>query len=171
MVFDLTPISPDMTLFGQEDWLYSTYGYDGTQQEELPDIMPKPCRPSMMMRVFVDSDHAGNLMTRRSRTGFIIFLNNASIYWYSKKQNSCETSTFGSEFAAMKQATEYVCGLRYKLRMMGITVDEPAFVYRDNQSLLAKTTNPSSTLKKNQMPLPTTLFKRAVPKMSGGRHT
>jgi len=75
-------------------------------------------------------------------------LNNAPIYWYSKKQNSCETSTFGSEFVAMKQAAEYVRGLRYKLRMMGIMVDEPAFVYRDNQSVLANTTNPSSTLKK-----------------------
>jgi hypothetical protein len=57
-------------------------------------------------------------------------------------------STFGSEFVAMKQATEYVCGLRYKLRMMGVTVDEPAFVYGDNQSVLANTANPSSTLKK-----------------------
>jgi hypothetical protein len=57
-------------------------------------------------------------------------------------------ASFGSEFVAMKQATEYVCGLRYKLRMMSIMVDEPAFVYGDNQSVLANTTNPSSTLKK-----------------------
>lgn len=48
----------------------------------------------------------------------------------------------------MKQATEYVRGLRYKLRMMGITVDEPAFVFGDNQSVLANTMNPGSTIKK-----------------------
>ena len=48
----------------------------------------------------------------------------------------------------MKQATEYACGLRYKLRMMGITVDEPMFDYGDNQSVLANTTAPASTLKK-----------------------
>ena len=48
----------------------------------------------------------------------------------------------------MKQATEYIRGLRYKLRMMGITVDEQAFVFGDNQSVLANTTAPSSTLKK-----------------------
>jgi hypothetical protein len=98
--------------------------------------------------VFVDADHAGDLLTRRSRTGFIVFLNGAPIYWSSKKQTSCETSTFGSEFVAMKQATEYILGLRYKLRMMGITVDEPAFVFGDNQSVLANTTAPGSTLKK-----------------------
>jgi hypothetical protein len=110
--------------------------------------MPTPHGPNMTMRVYVDSDHAGDMVTQRSRTGFIVFLNNLPIYWSSKKQGSCETSTFGSEFIAMKQATEYVCGIRFKLRMMGITVDEPAFVFGDNQSVLANTTAPTSTLKK-----------------------
>ncbi len=57
-------------------------------------------------------------------------------------------STFGSEFVAMKQATEYIRVLRYKLRMMGIMVDEPAYVFGDNQSVLANTTAPGSMLKK-----------------------
>ena len=47
----------------------------------------------------------------------------------------------------MKQSTEYVRGLRYKLRMMGIPVDEPAFIFGENQSVLAYTTMPESTLK------------------------
>jgi hypothetical protein len=59
-----------------------------------------------------------------------------------------DTSTFGSEFIAMKQTTKYICGLRYKLRMMGITVDEPAFIFQDNQSVLANMAAPGSTLKK-----------------------
>jgi hypothetical protein len=42
----------------------------------------------------------------------------------------------------MKQATEYVRGLRYKLRMMGIKIDEPAFVFGDNKSLLCNTDGP-----------------------------
>ena len=32
----------------------------------------------------------------------------------------------------MKKAMKYVRGLRYKLRMMGIKVNEPAFVFGDN---------------------------------------
>jgi hypothetical protein len=48
----------------------------------------------------------------------------------------------------MKQATEYVRGLRYKLRMMGIRVDEPAIVFEDNTSVLCNTMAPGSTLKK-----------------------
>ena len=67
------------------------------------------------MRVYVDSDHAGDMLTRRARTGGIVLLNGAPIYWNSKKQTLCEMSTFSSEFVAMKQATEYVCGLCFKL--------------------------------------------------------
>ena len=131
----------------REDWSYSAYGYESLK-EELPVNMPVPHGKSFTIRVFVDADHAGDLVTRRSRTGFIVFLNNAPIYWSSKKQSSVETSTFGSEFVAMKQATEYVRGLRYKLRMMGILVDEPAFVFGDNKSVLCNTTMPGSMLKK-----------------------
>ena len=49
----------------------------------------------------------------------------------------------------MKQAAEYVQGLRYKLRMMGIKVDEPAFIFGDNKSVLFNTTSSGSTLKNN----------------------
>ena len=80
-------------------------------EEELPSDMPSPLGGSMRLPVYVDSDHAGDQVTRRSRTGFIVYLNNAPIYWFSKQQTLCETSTYGSEFIAMKQACEYVRGL------------------------------------------------------------
>ena len=147
MVFDPTRCDFDRSLFPKEDWMYSSYGCE-EPVEQLPPDMPKSLGESFTMRVYVDADHAGDQLTRRSRTGFVVFLNNAPIYWMSKKQTSCETSTFGSEFVAMKQAAEYVRGLRYKLRMMGIPVDEPTFIFGDNQSVLCNTTKPESTLKK-----------------------
>jgi hypothetical protein len=147
LVFDPTLVDFDRNLFEWQDWSYSPYGYEGLL-ETLPEGIPIPHGSSMMIRVYVDSDHAGDLITRCSRTGCIVFLNNLPIYWSSKKQGSCETSTFGSEFVAMKQATEYVRGLRFKLPMFGITVDEPAFVFGDNQFALANTSAPVSTLKK-----------------------
>jgi hypothetical protein len=170
MVFDPTPVAIDMNLFEQQDWSYSLYGCKGLA-EELPNNMPKPCSPLMTMRVFVEADHAGDLLTRCSRTGFVVFLNGAPIYWSSKKQTSCETSTFGSEFVAMKQATEYIRGLRYKLRMMGITVDEPAFVFGDNQSVLANTTTPESTSKKKSNAIAYRFVLRAALVMSGKQLT
>ena len=49
---------------------------------------------------------------------------------------------------AMKKACEFVRGLSYKLHMMVIPVDEPSFMFGDNQSILANTANPGSTIKK-----------------------
>ena len=48
---------------------------------------------------------------------------------------------------AMKQSCEFVQGLRYKLRMMGIPVDEPSFMFGDNQSVLGNTAYPGSNIK------------------------
>ena len=82
--------------------------------------MPDPRGQGFMMCAKVDADHASDTITRHSRTGVLVYLNCALIYWWSKKQNSVESSSSGSEFIAMKQCCEYVCGLRYKLSMMGI---------------------------------------------------
>ena len=53
---------------------------------------------------FVDSYNAGDMVTQCSITGFIIFLNNATIHWFSKIQTSIEILSFVSEFVAMKNA-------------------------------------------------------------------
>jgi len=145
MVFDPTIPELDVSKFPREDWSAAAYG---DCSEETPQNAPMPRGNGMMMRAFVDSDHAGDVTTRRSRTGFMIYLNSSPIYFFSKKQTSVETSSFGSEFVAMKQCCEYIRGLRYKLRMMGIPVDGPTYIFGDNQSVLANTSFPHSTLKK-----------------------
>ena len=59
-----------------------------------------------------------------------------------------ESSTFGSEFVAMRQAIELIEGLRYKLRMMGVPLDGATSIYCDNDAVVKSTTAPESTLKK-----------------------
>ena len=66
----------------------------------------------------------------------------------SKKRNSVETSTFGFDFMVMKHCMEYIRGLCFRLRMMGIPCEDPAFVYGYNKSMLCNTTIPNSTLNK-----------------------
>ena len=80
----------------------------------------------------------------------------------SKKQASVESSSFGLEFIAMKQCCEYLRGLRYKLRMMGIPCDTPAYIEGDNQSVLANTTIPDSTLKKKSQSIAYHLIREGV---------
>ena len=89
-----------------------------------------------------------DIVTHWSRTGFLVYLNCTLIYWFSKKQNLVEFSSFGSKFIAMEQCCEYLHRLHYKLRMMGIPITGSMYIYGDNQSVLANTTIPNSTLKK-----------------------
>jgi hypothetical protein len=117
-------------------------------KEAIPPNAPEPLGKGVQMTAFSDSDHAGDLITRRSRTGVLIFLNRAPILWYSKKQAGIETSTFGAEFMALKTATDLVKGLRYKMRMMGVPIEGATRMRVDNMSVVNNTTRPESVLKK-----------------------
>jgi hypothetical protein len=144
IVFD--PSYPEINEedFPRRNWM----SHYGDAKEDIPLNAPEALGMEFIIRAYVDSDHAGDKLTRRSRTGFLVYLNSAPIYWLSKKQTSVETASFGSEFVAMKQCCEYLRGLRYKLRMMGIPVNNPVFTRGDNQSVLWNTSVPDSTLKK-----------------------
>lgn len=134
----------DGAKFNNPDW--SEFYPDAA--EAIPLNAPEERGLPVSMTCYCDADHAGCLVTRRSTTGVLIFVNKAPILWYSKRQNTVETSTFGSEFIAMKTAVEMVEGLRYKLRMMGIPLAGPTSVLCDNEGVVKNTTAPESTLKK-----------------------
>ena len=48
----------------------------------------------------------------------------------------------------MKHGIETLRGIRYKLRMMGVPVDGPSYVFGDNMSVVTNASKPESTLKK-----------------------
>ena len=123
----------------------------GKVAEELPANMPTPRGKGVKVNCFVDSNHAGNVVTRRSHTGVFILINNAPILWYSKRQNTVETSTFGSEFIALKIAKEMIVSLRYKLRTFGIPVIGPANVMCDNEGVVKNTSIPELVLSKKHL--------------------
>ena len=147
MVFDPTYPEIKESDFEAKDWTTSEFGHL-VGNELIPPNMPEPRGLGFCMKAKVDADHAGDTVTRRSRTGFIVYLNSSPIYWLSKKQACVESSSFGSEFVAMKQCCEYLRGLRYKLRMMGIPILGCSHIYGDNKSVLANTSVPESVLKK-----------------------
>jgi hypothetical protein len=73
----------------------------------------------------------------------------APIVWFSRRQPTMESSVFVAEFFAMKNGIETCRGLRYTLRMMGVTVSGPTYVYGDNMYVVHNTQLPESVLKKN----------------------
>jgi hypothetical protein len=144
IIFDEQRVNWDEASFEQHDW--SDFYRDA--KDEIPPNAPQPRGNAVQINCFVDADHAGNRITRRSQTGILIFLNRSPIIWYSKAQNTVETSTFGSEFTAMRIAVELLISLRYKLRMLGVPLEGPVNTFCDNSSVVTNSTLPSSTLKK-----------------------
>ena len=72
----------------------------------------------MKMFAFVDANHACNVVTWRSHTGILIFVQNSLITWYSKRQNTVEAATFSSEFVALRICKELIVALRYKFQLI-----------------------------------------------------
>ena len=66
---------------GDRDWT----DFYGDVEEAIPYSAPKPRGRGVDLKMFVDSDHAGNKANRRSRAGFMIFLNMSFISWLSKR--------------------------------------------------------------------------------------
>ena len=94
LVFNPSYPEVDTKVFGKQDWS-SMYG---TEKEPVPGNALIPLGLEFIIRAYIDASFVGCKLTRRSRTGFIVFLNRAPIFYFSKKQGSCETSTFGSKF-------------------------------------------------------------------------
>ena len=144
LVFDPSYPVIDMSVFKDCDWKH----FYGDVKEAIPPNAPSPRGKEVDIRLFCDSDHAGDAKYRRSRSGYLIYINSALVVWYSKRQPTIETSDFGAEFVAMKQGMEALRGLRYKLRMMGVPISGPSFIYGDNMSVIHNTQRPESVLKK-----------------------
>jgi hypothetical protein len=151
IAFDPTPLileEPSNRLESAEQRALQMKEFYPDAQEAIPPNAPPPLGKPLQINCFVDADHAGNTVTRKSHTGILIFLNMAPTSWYSKRQNTVESSTYSSEFVALKTAIEQIIALRYKLRMMGVPLEGAARVFCDNEAVYKNTSDATATLKK-----------------------
>ena len=89
------------------------------------------------------------MVIRRYVTGILVFVNGTPIRWYYKKQNTAESSTYGSEVIAGRIATEMAIELRYIFRMLGCDVKGPVrLLVGDSRSMVQNCALMSSQLKK-----------------------
>ena len=102
LMFDPSDPTINEQDFERRDWASSEFGHvEG--KEELPPNMTEPRGMGFTIVAKVDADHASDTVTRRSRTGILVYLNCLLVHWSSKKQASIESSSFSVESIAMKQ--------------------------------------------------------------------
>ena len=141
------PIREEMMITKGQNWIE----FYPDAIEELPPKMPSPKGISTTITCFVDSDHARDQVTRRSVTGILLLLDNTPLVWVCKRQRTVETSTYGAELVAAKMAVDLIIKIRYKLRMLGVVLEETSVLLGDNMSVILNTTIPSSSLKKKNL--------------------
>ena len=139
---------PDFEAYHVEK--YDWFPLYGNAKEELPYGMPEPKGKPVFTSGFFDLSHASCLVTRRSTSSVLLFLNSTPIRWYSKRQNCVETSTYGSEVVSGRIAVDLMVELQYNLRMLGAPVKGSSYLFGDNKSMITNTSLPHSMLKKRQ---------------------
>ena len=125
------------------------------------DHNPQPVYRNIPLTCYADSDWASDKSNRRSVTGYIIYLGSTPIEWSSKAQSMVETSTYSSEFIALKNAVEHVKRIRNSLRSFGIHVSSP-IIRCDNKSVVSNTVIANSTLSNRQVGITYHMVRKCV---------
>ena len=125
------------------DWMYSVYGND---PEEIDEDIPSPKGKPVRTTTWVDANLMACMVTGKSNSGIIHFINQTPVDWFSKLQKTVETATYGSEFVAARIATEQIVDMRMCIRELGAPVLDESWMLGDNESVIKSSTIPSSVL-------------------------
>ena len=92
--------------------------------------------------VYVDSDHAGDIRSRKSRTGYIVMMNGGPISWSSRLQSHVALSSTEAEYYAITDAVQEALWLRSLLGELGFPQRSATAVYEDNKGARDLSKNP-----------------------------
>lgn len=85
---------------------------------------------------YADADHAGDLLERKSNSGYVFLYSGALISWACRKQTSVAISSTEAEYIALCEAVQEAVVLRRLLQSIGYSQLVPTTIYEDNQSCM-----------------------------------
>ena len=141
------------------EWARSVYG---ETKEIIPKDTPKALGKPVRFTHYVDANLMHDILTGKSVTGILHFINQTPIDWYSKKQATVETATYGSEFVAARTCVEQAIDLRNSLRYLGVPVLGCSFMFGDNKSVVDSSSVPNAKLHKRHVILSFHRVRQAV---------
>ncbi|KAL0385494.1 UNVERIFIED_CONTAM: Retrovirus-related Pol polyprotein from transposon RE1 [Sesamum radiatum] len=101
-----------------------------------------PAHNSLSLMAYCDVDWASCTDSRRSLTGYCIFLGNALISWKTKKQTTVARSTAEAEYRSLGSTVCELQWITYLLADLQVHVLTPIFLYCDNQAAIYIVANP-----------------------------
>ena len=127
------------------DWKTSVYG---DLEEKTPHDAPVPLGKKVRITHYLDANLYHDMITGRSVTGILDYVNATPLDWFCKKQATVETATYGSEFVASRTCVERDIDLRTLLRYLGAPIHVKAYIFGDNQAVVNSASTPHEKLHK-----------------------
>ncbi|XP_066374879.1 uncharacterized mitochondrial protein AtMg00810-like [Miscanthus floridulus] len=94
------------------------------------------------LTAYSDADWAGCPDTRRSTSGFCVYLGDNLVSWSSKRQTTVSRSSAEAEYRAVAHVVAECCWLRQLLQELHISIPLATIVYCDNVSAVYMAANP-----------------------------
>jgi hypothetical protein len=141
------------------DWSSSVHG---DVKEIIPTDIPEPKGKYVTLSHYFNANLYHDMVTGRSITAILHFLNQTPMDWYSKKQATVETATFGSEFIAARTTINQFVDLRTTLHYLSIPIQENSYVFRDNKTIIDASLTPHAKLHKRHNALSFHCVREAV---------
>jgi hypothetical protein len=132
------------------DWAYSVENVCEIEDNDAPEALGQ----YVTLTHYVDANLFHDIsITGHSVTGILYLVNKTPIDWYSKKQASVETATYGSEYVAARTCVEQVMDLRLTLRYLGVPIRDKSYMFGDNKTVAESSIRPHAKLHKRPMAL------------------
>ena len=98
--------------------------------------------PELTLVAYSDADWAGCPDTRRSTSGFVVYLGDALVSWSSKRQPTVSRSSAEAEYRAVANVVAECCWLRQLLGELRVPLPAATVTYCDNISSVYMAANP-----------------------------
>jgi len=107
------------------------------------DFGLRPNRTTQLqLSAYTDADWAGCPDTRRSTSGFAVFLGDTLVSWSSKRQNTVSRSSAEAEYRGVANAVAECSWLRHLLGELHCDIHGATIAYCDNVSSVYMARNP-----------------------------
>ena len=127
------------------DWSNTTYG---NGEEDLPKDAPPPLGKRVVLTHYFDANLMHDVLSGKAVTGIFHLMNKTPMMWFSKKQATSETATYGSEFIACRTCLEQIIDIRNSFRYLGVEVYSKSYVFGDNAAQINSAKVPQAKLNK-----------------------
>jgi len=160
---------PDLSDLEIQEYDWSRTVYAGSN-EQYPENLPIARGNPVQQLSYVDANLYHDMLSGKAVTAILHMLNQTPIDWYSKKQNTVETATFGSENVAARTAIEQMKDLKFTLLYLGVPIVDRSIMVGDNKTVVDCATQPHYKLVKRHLMLSYHYVREAMVLNVCGRH-